>query len=223
MAYTKQIWTDGESAVNADRMNHIEEGIAGAAPSGYGMGEILWDNMIKDPLDTSLKTGVYGMWDGLEGFTNFPETNFVGYCEIHNFNNEWHSAIAHNLVSGEIFYNLYAPGIPWSGWVRTSTKVIDLPPVSHPETVTLKAPNDAPMVFQKCGNHVILNEYLNFSTNLSSWGTIPEGLRPKKLVVFQIAHNNGNAYIGIAPPSGMLYSDQMIPAGVLAYNLDYYI
>ena len=88
----------------------------GAAPAGYGPGERLWDNMIKNPLDVSLKTGVYGMWDGLEGFQNYPETNFVGYCEVYSFNPEWRCVVAHNLTDGRNFWNYYKSDYVWHGW-----------------------------------------------------------------------------------------------------------
>lgn len=89
-----------------------------AAPAGYGSGERLWDNMIKDPLDVSLKTGVYGMWDGLEGISNFPERGFIGYCEVYNFNPEWRRVIAHNIFNGKTFYNVYKSDYVWHGWTN---------------------------------------------------------------------------------------------------------
>lgn len=36
MSYEKQIWIDGESPLNAERFNHIEEGIAAVADSNSG-------------------------------------------------------------------------------------------------------------------------------------------------------------------------------------------
>ena len=40
MAYEKQTWEDGVSPVNAERMNHIEDGIEQAANSGGGGGTV---------------------------------------------------------------------------------------------------------------------------------------------------------------------------------------
>ena len=55
----------------------------GAAPSGYGLGEILNENtLIKNPLDLSLNTGLYGMSSDSSGIDNFPETPFFGFLDV---------------------------------------------------------------------------------------------------------------------------------------------
>lgn len=58
MAYTKQTWVDNETPINADRMNHIEDGIEGAynAKTLYikdvdGLKKLSWKSNTFDPVD----------------------------------------------------------------------------------------------------------------------------------------------------------------------------
>ena len=88
----------------------------GAAPSGYGLGEVLWDNKITNALDTSLPTGIYGWWDGISGGANFPEGNFVGFAEIEHFNSQWRHVTASNIQTGNVYDNWYQNTSGWSGW-----------------------------------------------------------------------------------------------------------
>lgn len=115
MAYTKQIWVDGESAVNAERLNHIEDAIY--VVSGCGVGERLGDNMITDPLNISLKTGTYGLYSEAPGTKNLPESGvYVGFANVVNFDTNWQYAKCHNFVTGNTYYNIYKSGSGGSGW-----------------------------------------------------------------------------------------------------------
>lgn len=55
MAYQKTVWVNGQApAINADNLNKIEQGIADAAPGGYGLGDV-WN--VAPSRDADLITG----------------------------------------------------------------------------------------------------------------------------------------------------------------------
>ena len=95
----------------------------GKAPAGYGVGEDLYDNRINNPLDTSLKTGIYGLFN-FSGVTNLPEKPFAGYVQILAVNSNYRQVTAVNLTNGHTFYNSLSGSSSWSGWgVLTGSKV----------------------------------------------------------------------------------------------------
>lgn len=91
MAYTKQIWTDGESAVNADRMNHIEEGIASALPLSGGT---MAGNITVPDLLFSSSSSVRKAADG--SFVtggNFSITGGQGVYAVRQMGDTWHVTV----------------------------------------------------------------------------------------------------------------------------------
>ena len=76
----------------------------GKAPAGYGVGEDLYDNRINNPLDTSLKTGIYGLFN-FSGVKNLPENPFAGYVQIMAVNSNDRQGRTFNLANVHMFYN----------------------------------------------------------------------------------------------------------------------
>ena len=106
-----------ESGINFK--NSVKKNGVELALSGYGPGERLWDNMIKDPLDIGLKTGSYGLYSEHPGTINLPETFLVGYCQIVQFDSNWQHVIVHNMASKNTYDNHYNYNTnSWSGWRR---------------------------------------------------------------------------------------------------------
>ena len=88
----------------------------GAAPSGYGLGEILNENtLIKNPLDLNLNSGIYGLSSDVSGAVNLPEGPFLGFLEVIKYSSSFIYLKAVNFTNGHTFYNIYS-GSSWSGW-----------------------------------------------------------------------------------------------------------
>lgn len=92
----------------------------GAAPSGFGTGQHLIGNMINNPLDLSLKTGIYG-YSTYAGGINSPLANMLGHVEIYALSNVWHYVVAVDHDSGLTYCNRYDENDgAWAGWVQLS-------------------------------------------------------------------------------------------------------
>lgn len=87
----------------------------GVAPSGYGLGEDLYDNVITNPLNRSLVTGRYGLSSDISGTTNLPETPFVGFADVTNYNYQWQYVVVTNMITNNRYYNIYQNS-SWTGW-----------------------------------------------------------------------------------------------------------
>ncbi|MEG2639023.1 MAG: hypothetical protein RR992_05895 [Clostridiales bacterium] len=135
----KSSWDNKASATHGHSLSSL-----GAAPAGYGMGEVLWGNRITDALNISLPTGVYGWWDGTPGSINFPEPDFVGFAEIYNFNGDWQYVIARNMQTQRVFVNRYLKS--WTGWQQLTDRIYRITPWignvsgSYEQSTTLSLP-----------------------------------------------------------------------------------
>ena len=117
MAYEKQTWEDGVSPVNAERLNHIEEGVAQAANSGGGGGTVYVQyytsrnefrmNMTFAEMDAAYKAGKNVL---LFNADDNPLLHCTGYYE---------NAEIPNPSNGETYtVNYYAfagMGVNWNG------------------------------------------------------------------------------------------------------------
>ncbi|MEG1497082.1 MAG: hypothetical protein RR385_06860 [Clostridiales bacterium] len=91
----------------------------GAAPSGYGVGEELHTNAVKNPLNIELPTGIYGLLSEVPGTFNLPESYFIGQIEMSKFNADWQYVKATNFVNGKVWHNSYSKvsgAGAWIGW-----------------------------------------------------------------------------------------------------------
>lgn len=117
MAYEKQTWEDGVSPVNAERMNHIEDGIEQAANSGGGGGTVYVQyytsrnqfqmNMTYAEMDAAYKAGKNVLLFHAE---DNPLLHCVGYFENEEIQN------SDNGETYTINYYAFAGmGVNWDG------------------------------------------------------------------------------------------------------------
>lgn len=87
MSYTKQTWATGDT-VTAEKLNHIEDGIAAADGGGSSGGVIYCDltgtgegwsaSMTIEEIGEAVNSGstVLFRWEGVVGFLNYSEEEF---------------------------------------------------------------------------------------------------------------------------------------------------
>ena len=88
MAYQKTTWVNGQSpAIDADNLNKIEQGIADAAPGGYGYGDNAHGFFANSDSDGSVATAFFnGLLDQMVAGTTI-RGSFVDYPYIADTNN----------------------------------------------------------------------------------------------------------------------------------------